>query len=96
MLRVDPTLSQFTILTKVSYWYVLIFFHHNISRLPCSSNGKKDLPAMQETRALSLGQGDPWRREQQSTPVYLPEVSHGQRSLVGYSPYGPKDLDMTE
>ena len=28
----------------------------------------------------------PWRRKQQPTPVFLPGESHGQRSLVGYSP----------
>ena len=28
----------------------------------------------------------PWRRAWQSTPVFLPGESHGQRSLVGYSP----------
>ena len=27
-----------------------------------------------------------WRRRWQPTPVFLPEISHGQRSLVGYSP----------
>ena len=27
-----------------------------------------------------------WRRKWQPTPVFLPEESHGQRSLVGYSP----------
>ena len=31
-----------------------------------------------------------WRRKWQSTPVFWPGVSHGQRSLVGYSPQGPK------
>ena len=30
------------------------------------------------------------------TPVLLPGKSHGQRSLVGYSPRGRKELDMTE
>ena len=29
-------------------------------------------------------------------PVFLPEKSHGQRSLVGYSPWGLKESDMTE
>ena len=29
-----------------------------------------------------------WRREWQPTPVFLPGESHGQRSLVGYSPWG--------
>ena len=32
----------------------------------------------------------------QSTPVLLPGKSHGQRSLVGYSPWGHKESDMTE
>ena len=30
------------------------------------------------------------------TPVFLPGKSHGQRSLVGYSPWGLKDSDMKE
>ena len=30
------------------------------------------------------------------TPVFLPGKSHGQRSLAGYSPWGRKELDMTE
>ena len=35
----------------------------------------------------------PWRREWQCTLVFLPEVSHGQRSLVGYSPWGQVALN---
>ena len=38
----------------------------------------------------------PWRRKQQHTPVFLPGQSHGQRSLVGYSPWDCKESDMTE
>ena len=38
----------------------------------------------------------PWRRAWQLTPVFLPGESHGQRSLVGYSPWGHRELDMTE
>ena len=30
------------------------------------------------------------------TPVFLPGESHGQRNLVGYSPWGCKESDMTE
>ena len=33
----------------------------------------------------------PWRRKWQSTPVFLPEKSHGQRSLAGYSLWGHKE-----
>ena len=36
-----------------------------------------------------------WRRQWQSTPVFLPEESHGRRSLVGYSPWGAES-DTTE
>ena len=38
----------------------------------------------------------PWSRKQWSTPVFSPGKSQGQRSLVGYSPWGHKDSDTTE
>ena len=39
----------------------------------------------------------PWRKAWQPTPVFLPEeFLHGHRSLMGYSSYGRKQLDMTE
>ena len=38
----------------------------------------------------------PWRRKWQLTPVFFPGRSHGQRSLVGYSPWGRTELDTTE
>ena len=37
-----------------------------------------------------------WRRKWQPTPVFLPGKPHGQRSLVGYSPRGRKELDIPE
>ena len=37
----------------------------------------------------------PWRREREPTPVFLPGESHGQRSLVGQSPWGHKESGMT-
>ena len=45
---------------------------------------------------------DPWvrkipcRRKWQPSPVFLPGEFRGQRSLMGYSPWGHKELDMTE
>ena len=60
----------------------------------------KNLRAMQETCTRhgfdSLVRKIPWRRKWQPTPVLLPGRSHGQRSLVGYSPWGCKMSDMTE
>ena len=38
----------------------------------------------------------PWRRKWQPTPVFLPGESHGRRNLMGYSPRGRKESDMTE
>ena len=38
----------------------------------------------------------PWRRKWHPNPVFLPGESHGQRSLVGYSPRGRKESDTTE
>ena len=38
----------------------------------------------------------PWRRKWQPTPVFLPREFHGQRNLVGYSPWSDKELDMTD
>ena len=37
----------------------------------------------------------PWSRKWQPTPVFFPGKVHGQRSLMGYSPRGQKESDMT-
>ena len=37
-----------------------------------------------------------WRKKGQPIPVFLPGKSHGQRRLVGYGPWGHKELDTTE
>ena len=38
----------------------------------------------------------PWRRKWQPTPVFLSGISHGQKSLVDYSPCAPKESVMAE
>ena len=48
----------------------------------------KNLPAMQETQVQSPGQEDPWRREWLPISLLLTQEFQGQRSLVGYSPWG--------
>ena len=50
----------------------------------------------QKTEAPSLGWKDPLEKEMATLPVFLPGESHGQRSLVGYSPLGLKESDTTE
>ena len=56
----------------------------------------RSLPAMWETGVQSLNWEDPLEKKRQPTPVFFPGESHGQRSLVGYSQCGLKELDMTE
>ena len=56
----------------------------------------KNLPAKQETWVQSLGWEDPLEKEMASTPVFLPEKFHEQRSPVGYSPCSHKESDTTE
>ena len=38
----------------------------------------------------------PWSKKWQTAPVFLPGKSHGQRSLMGYSLWGGKELDVAE
>ena len=56
----------------------------------------KCLPAILETGFGPWVGKMPWRRKCQPTPVFLPRESHRGRSLVGYSPWGLKESNMTE
>ena len=56
----------------------------------------KKLPAMEETQVQSLGQEDPLEEEMATHSSILAGKFHGQRSLVGYSPWGRKELGTTE
>ena len=56
----------------------------------------KHLSAVQETQVPSLGLEDPCSRGMAATPVFLAGEFHGQRSLVGYSPWGRKESDTTD
>ena len=49
---------------------------------------KKPCLPKQEMWVASLGWEDTWRRKWQPTPVFLPVKSHGQRNMLGYSPWG--------
>ena len=51
---------------------------------------------MWETWVWSLGWEDPLEKEMATHSSILAWESHGRRSLVGYSPWGCKELDTTE
>ena len=57
----------------------------------------KNLPANAGDVGSIPGSGrSPGEGNGNFTPVFLPGGSHGQRSLVGYSPWGRKESDMIE
>ena len=62
---------------------------------PDGSDGKESSCNAGDLGSIPGGE-IPWRRAWQPTLVFLPEESHGQRSLVGYSPGGCKESFMTE
>ena len=55
----------------------------------------KNPPPMQKTWVWSWIGKIPWSREWRAVPVFLPGEFHGQRSLVGYSPWGRKEFHTT-
>ena len=56
----------------------------------------KDPLATQETQVQSLRWEGPLEEEMAAHSSILPGESRGQQSLVGSSPWGPKELDVTE
>ena len=63
-------------------------------------NIKTGFPGGSEGKVFACNVGDlgsiPRSGRWQPTPVILPGKSHGWSSLVGYSPQGRKESDMTE
>ena len=62
---------------------------------PGGSDGKESARNAGELGSI-LGWEDPLRRKWQPTLGFLPKESHRERSLVGYSPWGCRESDMTE
>ena len=63
---------------------------------PCASEGKEFAWISKDRGAIPGLRRSPQRRDWLPTPVFLTGESHGQGSLVGYSPWGCKELDMTD
>ena len=55
----------------------------------------KNLPAMQKTQVRSLGVEDPLEEGMTTYTSILAWRIHEQGSLVGYSPWGGKESDIT-
>ena len=64
-----------------------------LKNLPANAEGVRDIgliPGLIYSRKI------PWSRKWQPTLIFLPGKCHGQRSLVGYSPWCHKESDTTE
>ena len=88
-------------LTLASIYSLLTPLEHKLSDYPLFhfilvAQTVKNPPEMQETQVYPWDGKISQRREWLPTPVFLPGEFHGQRSLVGYSPWGCKELDTTE
>ena len=59
---------------------------------PGGASGKESASQCRRHRFDPCVRKIPWRRKWLPTPVFLPGKSHGQRSLVGYSPWAHKSV----
>ena len=102
----------FYYLSGVGQCNLLFYFAHRFSSRALKTNchmvcSIKGFPGGSDSKAslyLQCGRPGfdpwvgkiPWRKKWQTTPVLLPRKFYGWRSLVGYSPWGHKELDTTE
>ena len=94
------------ILYVSSFQYFLLSVSSLLVLLLILSLTESNLPGGPDDKASACNAGDPglipgsgrspWRRKWQPTSVLMPGKFHGWRSLVGYSPWGRKELDTTE
>ena len=73
----------------------ILYFYTHFQGFPCGSDGKEST-CKQETHVQSLGWEDPLEKEMAIHSNILAWEIHAQRSLMGYSPWGNKELNMTE
>ena len=78
----------------------LLAILYSVSKLPPERawwlSGEESVCRAVDAWVQSLGQEDPLDEEMATHSSILAGKFHGQRSLVGYSPWGCKELDMTE
>ena len=81
-------------------WHIKGYWNHENNNNSNSTILKNPKDSAGEARGMGLIlawiKKIPWGRKWQPTPVFLPGEFHGQRSLVGCSPYGCRESDPTE
>ena len=81
---------------SIDDWVKKLFYIYMYIGFPGGSDSKEFACGAGELGLIPGLRTSPWRRERLPTPVSLPGKFHGERSLVGYSPWDPKELDTTE
>ena len=77
-------------MTTVFYFWTiekLVIFEHSYSLV---AQMVKNLPECKRPGFDAWVGEIPWRRAWYTTPIFLPGESHGQKSLVGYTPWSHK------
>ena len=76
--------------------YTFLSFHGTFTKTEYILGHKTYLNKYENTKIIQAMLLRPQRHKWQPTPVLLPGELHGQRSLLGYSPWGRKESDTTE
>ena len=77
--------------------FIILLQWEELMDFPGGSDGKESAHNVGDLGLFDPWAGKiPWRRKSQLIPVFLPGEFHEQRGLVGYSPWGHKESDMTE
>ena len=83
-------------LKQKSFFYLMISNLSIFSTFTFGVTAKKPLPLPRPQKFTLRFSSENWRRQWHPIPVLLPGKSCGRRSLVGSSPWGPKESDTTE
>ena len=91
---------------SISSFFLELFLHWspityraltNLGRVfPCGSEVKASASNARDPGSIPGSGRSPGEVNGNPTPVFLPGESHGQKSLVGYCPWGRKESDTTE
>ena len=77
-------------------WMLGITANHNLRRVSLVAPTVKNPPSMQEKQVQFLDQKDSLEKGMATHSSILAGEFHGQRNLMGYSPWVLKELDMTD
>ena len=80
-----------TIKIVLSLKHLVLFIGTFMQGLPWWVNDKEPACQCRRPGFNSWVGRIPWRRKWQPTPVFLTGKLHGQRNLVGYSPWGHRE-----